>query len=144
MMNVKVTISILGLLLVLVSLNGCVDFLLDDDENEIEKIPVSLYISATVLNSRGEPVPGVELQFDFSKTYGESYRAYRTTDNNGRAVVNQYSYNLYREHKITARCLVTAHSMMNEKTATFNQFLADMQTHDTTTWYESFLFTLDR
>ncbi len=96
------------------------------------------------MNSTGEPVPGVELQFDFSKTYGESYRAYRTTDNNGRAVVNQYSYNLYREHKITARCLVTAHSMMDEKTATFNQFLADMQTHDTTTWYESFLFTLDR
>ncbi len=31
MMNVKETISILGLLLVLVSLNGCVDFLLDDD-----------------------------------------------------------------------------------------------------------------
>jgi len=137
-------ISILGLLLFLVSLNGCVDFLFDDDENEIEKIPVSLYISATVVNSTGEPVPGVELQFDFSKTYGESHRAYRTTDENGYALVNQYSYNLYREHEITARCLLTAHSMMDEKTATFNQFLPDMQTHATTTWHESFQFTIDR
>ncbi|HMA83234.1 MAG TPA: hypothetical protein VKP59_03300 [Candidatus Thermoplasmatota archaeon] len=108
-----------------------------------EVIPVSLYLTATVTNSSGEPVPGVELRFDFSKTNGVNFRAYRTTDENGYAVVNQYSYNLYREHVITARCLLTAHSMLDEKQATYDQFLPDMQTHATTSWHESFHVTLD-
>ena len=143
MMKVKGTIPIIGLLVVLVSLNGCVDFLLDDDENEIEKIPVKVIASAMVFNAIGDPVPGVEVQFDLSKTYGQDFRAYRTTDEYGYAVVNQYSYNLYREHKITARCYIASHSMIDEKIATFNQFLPEMKTHASTTWYPSFEFTLD-
>lgn len=141
-MNVKVMVSILGLLMVLLSLNGCVDFLLDDDSGN-EKIPVKVIASATVYNASGEPVPGVEIQFDLSKTYGESFRAYRTTDDYGYAVVNQYSYNLYEGHVITARCYIASHSIIDEKTATYDQFLPDMKTYASTTWYPSFEFTID-
>jgi len=134
---------ILCLLVVLISLNGCTEFLFDDDSNN-EKIPVKVIASATVYNASGEPVPGVEVQFDLSKTYGQDFRAYRTTDDYGYAVVNQYAYDLYNGQVITVRCYISAHSIIDEKTATYNQFLPDMETHSSTAWYPSFEFTLDR
>ena len=141
-MKNKILITILGFLIVLVSLNGCVDFLFDDD-SENEKIPVKVIASATVYNTSGEPVPGVEIQFDLSKTYGQDFRAYRTTDDYGYAVVNQYSYDLYNGQVITVRCYISAHSIIDEKTATYNQFLPDMERYSLTAWYPSFEFTID-
>ncbi len=141
-MKNKIIISILGLLLVLVSLNGCVDFLFDDD-GENKKIPVKVIPSALVYNASGGPVPGVEIQFDLSKTNGKDFRAYRTTDKLGLALADQYSYNLYKGQVITVRCYINAYSIIDEKTATYDQFLPDMETYSSTAWYPSFEFTIN-
>jgi hypothetical protein len=141
-MEGKILVTILGTLFVLVSLNGCTEFFMDvGGENEV--IPVSVFVSATVKNASGQPVSGVELRFDFSKTNGQDFRSYRTTDEQGYASVNQYSYNLHKGEIITATCTLTQQVMIDEKTASYDRFLPAMKTHATTTWYESFEFTLD-
>jgi hypothetical protein len=141
-MEGKILVSIFGFLFVLVSLNGCTEFFMDIG-GEDEVIPVSVIVSAKVINASGQPVSGVDLQFDFSKTNGQDFRSYRTTDERGYARVDQYSYNLHKGEVITAKCTLTQHLMIDEKTASYDRFLPDMETHATTTWYEYFEFTLD-
>ena len=135
---------VIGVLFIVCCLHGCTDFILDGGYSQDTVIPVSVIISATVKNATGEPMSGVELQFDLSKTNGQDFRAYRTTDENGYASVNQYGYNLHKGQVITVRCTVIAHLMIDEKTAGYDRFLPDMQTHATTAWYDHFYFTLDR
>ena len=141
-MNKTIVLICLFIIGGLMGLTGCTEFF-SDFGGEDKVIPVSIIASATVKNQSGEPVPGVELRFDLSKTNGQDFRAYRTTDDYGYAVVNQYSYNLHKGQVITAKCMVSTHVMVDEKTATYDQFLPDMETHATTAWYAHFDFTLD-
>lgn len=141
-MNRKIIGTSFFFVCILLLFQGCTEFFMDVG-GEDEVIPVNLYISAIVENSSGEPVPGVELRFDLSKTNGQDFRAYRTTDEYGYALVNQYSYNLHKGQVITAKCTVTQHVMIDEKTAGYDRFLPDMETHATTTWYERFEFIVD-
>ena len=84
---------LLGVVFLFLSLmlSGCEDL----DIPIGDTIEVNITATASVFNA-SDPVPNIQVRFDFEKTNGESFTLYRYTDYDGVAVVSGVGYNLQK------------------------------------------------
>lgn len=137
-MNKKITAISLVLILSSIALCGCTDYdIATTLPSPRNKMKVTVQASVKVeeydsLMSTYKPVPNKTVNFQITKTSGETFTFQEVTDQDGYAECSEVGYNLYEKQAITV--YYSADGITDLKTLTFNTIYDENVADQTYAW----------
>jgi len=133
----KIKIVILGVIFLSILLCGCIDDIFPDSLSAKNKVVVTVQASAFVeeydyVSQIYKPVTNKTVNFEVTKTGGESFQFYAQTGQDGYAEFPEVGYNLYENQVITV--YFSTDGVTDSETLTFSAIYDESETDQTFTW----------